>query len=182
VKLSLIILVERPPELSSPPPDEPLTVSPRWCPGAPRGGADADDNAGDRSYLVLAKPNVIMNQIRLRGLAVARSHTPLVRARLPGSKDQRALNRAGLCWLRSGYPRVSTASSRVSISRGVSPMRTAEVRAQYSGPHFAAARSRGVNRVQAWMLTGPNVRQPDTSVCACLAERRHQLELTVCHG
>jgi hypothetical protein len=24
-------------------------------------GADADDNAGDRSYLVLTKPNVIMN-------------------------------------------------------------------------------------------------------------------------
>ena len=26
---------------------------------------------GDRTYLVLAKPNVIMNDIRLRGLAVA---------------------------------------------------------------------------------------------------------------
>jgi hypothetical protein len=34
-------------------------------------GADADDYAGDRSYLVLAKPDVIMNDIRLRGLAVA---------------------------------------------------------------------------------------------------------------
>ena len=34
-------------------------------------GADADANAGDRTYLVLAKPNVIMNDIRLRGLAVA---------------------------------------------------------------------------------------------------------------
>jgi hypothetical protein len=34
-------------------------------------GADADDDAGDRSYLALAKPNVIMNDIRLRGLAVA---------------------------------------------------------------------------------------------------------------
>jgi predicted DNA-binding transcriptional regulator AlpA len=34
-------------------------------------GADADDNAGDRSYLVLAKPDVIMNDTRLRGLAVA---------------------------------------------------------------------------------------------------------------
>jgi hypothetical protein len=33
-------------------------------------GADADANAGDRSYLVLAKPNVVMNDIRLRGLAV----------------------------------------------------------------------------------------------------------------
>jgi hypothetical protein len=34
-------------------------------------GADADANAGDRTYLVLAKPNVVMNDIRLRGLAVA---------------------------------------------------------------------------------------------------------------
>jgi hypothetical protein len=36
-------------------------------------GSDGDDNAGDRSYLVLAKPDVIMNNIRLRGLAVAGS-------------------------------------------------------------------------------------------------------------
>jgi hypothetical protein len=36
-------------------------------------GADADDNAGDRTYLVLTKPNVIMNDIRLRGLSVAGS-------------------------------------------------------------------------------------------------------------
>jgi hypothetical protein len=34
-------------------------------------GADAGDDAGDRNYLVLAKPDVIMNDIRLRGLAVA---------------------------------------------------------------------------------------------------------------
>jgi hypothetical protein len=32
-----------------------------------------EDNACDRNYLVLAKPNVIMNVIRLRGLAVAGS-------------------------------------------------------------------------------------------------------------
>jgi hypothetical protein len=35
--------------------------------------ADADANAADRNYLVLAKPNVIMNDTRLRGLAVAGS-------------------------------------------------------------------------------------------------------------
>jgi predicted DNA-binding transcriptional regulator AlpA len=35
--------------------------------------AEADADAGDRNYLVLAKPNVIMNDIRLRGLAVAGS-------------------------------------------------------------------------------------------------------------
>ena len=34
-------------------------------------GANGGANAGDRNYLVLAKPNVIMNDIRLRGLAVA---------------------------------------------------------------------------------------------------------------
>jgi hypothetical protein len=36
-------------------------------------GADADANASDRSYLVLAKPNVIKNDIRLRRLGVAGS-------------------------------------------------------------------------------------------------------------
>jgi hypothetical protein len=36
-------------------------------------GADADADVGDRNYLVLAKPDVIMNDIRLRGLAVAGS-------------------------------------------------------------------------------------------------------------
>jgi hypothetical protein len=36
-------------------------------------GADAAGNAGDRTYLVLAKPNVIINDIRLRGLGVAGS-------------------------------------------------------------------------------------------------------------
>jgi hypothetical protein len=39
-------------------------------------GADDDDNAGDRSYLVLARPSVIMNDIRLRGLAVAGIDAP----------------------------------------------------------------------------------------------------------
>jgi hypothetical protein len=34
-------------------------------------GADVDASAGDRTYLVLAKPNVIINEIRLRRLAVA---------------------------------------------------------------------------------------------------------------
>jgi predicted DNA-binding transcriptional regulator AlpA len=34
-------------------------------------GSDSDDTAGDRSYLVLARPDVIMNDVRLRGLGVA---------------------------------------------------------------------------------------------------------------
>ena len=58
--------------LSSPLPDEPPIVWPfSVVPGCFTPGADADANAGDRDYLVLAKPNVIMNDIRLRGLAVA---------------------------------------------------------------------------------------------------------------
>jgi hypothetical protein len=36
-------------------------------------GADGNANAGDRNHLVLAKPNVAMNDIRIRGLAVAGS-------------------------------------------------------------------------------------------------------------
>jgi hypothetical protein len=36
-------------------------------------GVEADADAGDRNYLVLAKPNVIMNDIRLRGLGGAES-------------------------------------------------------------------------------------------------------------
>ena len=31
-------------------------------------GEDGEANGGDRTYLVLAKPNVIMNDVRLRGL------------------------------------------------------------------------------------------------------------------
>jgi hypothetical protein len=38
-------------------------------------GADEDANAGDRNHLVLARPNVIMNDTRLRGLAVAGSES-----------------------------------------------------------------------------------------------------------
>ena len=36
-------------------------------------GADADDSSGDRNDLVVGKPNVVMNDMRLRGLAVAGS-------------------------------------------------------------------------------------------------------------
>jgi hypothetical protein len=74
-RLSLIISVEHRPELNSPPHDEPPTVLAAL--GRARvfhvPGADADADAGDRTYLVLAKPNVIMNDLRLRGLAVAGS-------------------------------------------------------------------------------------------------------------
>jgi hypothetical protein len=44
---------------------------PGSCPRAAPAGTDANAEDGDRTYLVLAKPNVIMNDTRLRGLAVA---------------------------------------------------------------------------------------------------------------
>ena len=53
-------------------------------------GADADGSAGDRNYLVLAKPNVIMNDIRLRGLAVAGSDA--TRLKSPHNHAQTARN------------------------------------------------------------------------------------------
>jgi hypothetical protein len=52
-------------------------------------GADADDNAGDRNYLVLAKSNVIMNDT-LRGLAVAGSD--VCRSQEPHNHAQTARN------------------------------------------------------------------------------------------
>jgi hypothetical protein len=52
--------------------------------------ADADNTAGDRSYLVLARPNVIMNDIRLRGLAVAGSDA--VGRKSPHNHAQNARN------------------------------------------------------------------------------------------
>jgi transcriptional regulator with XRE-family HTH domain len=45
-------------------------------------GAHADADIADRTYLVLAKPNVIMNDIRLRGLAVGGSDSAGRKARL----------------------------------------------------------------------------------------------------
>jgi hypothetical protein len=43
-------------------------------------GTDTDANTGDRTYLVLAKPNVIMNDIRLRGLGFQAVTLPVARA------------------------------------------------------------------------------------------------------
>jgi hypothetical protein len=46
-------------------------------------GEDTDGNADDRTYLVLAKPNVIMNDIRLRGWALGGVPLPAARAPTP---------------------------------------------------------------------------------------------------
>jgi hypothetical protein len=43
-------------------------------------GAEADANVGDRNYLVLAKPNVIMNDIRRRGWRLQEVALPVARA------------------------------------------------------------------------------------------------------
>jgi hypothetical protein len=62
-----------PPGPNSPLRNEPPIVSPPL--GRARvlhvPGPDTDHKVGDRTYLVLAKPNVIMNDIRLRRLAAA---------------------------------------------------------------------------------------------------------------
>jgi hypothetical protein len=47
-----------------------LSLSSVWSQGSL---CRTDADVGDRNYLVLAKPNVIMNDIRLRGLGVAGS-------------------------------------------------------------------------------------------------------------
>jgi hypothetical protein len=57
-------------------------------------GADADGKAGDRTYLVLAKPNVIMNDIRLRGLAVAGSEAAGRKSPLNHAQTARNLKRS----------------------------------------------------------------------------------------
>jgi Homeodomain-like domain len=43
-------------------------------------GTDGDADVGDRGYLVLAKPNVIINDIRLRGLGSPEATLPVGRA------------------------------------------------------------------------------------------------------
>ena len=55
-------------------------------------GADADAIAGDRNYLVLAKPKVIMNDIRVRGLAVEGNDT--AGRKSPHNHAQMARNRS----------------------------------------------------------------------------------------
>ena len=67
-------------------------------------GADADNNAGDRSYLVKAKPDVIMNDTRLRGLAVAEMRRPVGRgpdnhAPTPQNLRRYLRNAAAGAWL-----------------------------------------------------------------------------------
>ena len=67
--------VEPPPGLNSPPHDEPPPASPPLVGPAcvTWRAVDAHAYRGDRNYLVQAKPNKIMNDTRLRGLAVAGS-------------------------------------------------------------------------------------------------------------
>jgi hypothetical protein len=65
---SLIISVERPRGLSSPPHDERLTASQSSVvPACYMCQVRPGRQTRDRSYLVLAKPSVIMNDIRRRG-------------------------------------------------------------------------------------------------------------------
>jgi hypothetical protein len=57
-------------------------------------GADANNSAGDRTYLVLTKPNVIMNDTRLLGLAVAGSDAAGRKSRENHAQTARNLRRS----------------------------------------------------------------------------------------
>jgi hypothetical protein len=57
-------------------------------------GADGNDTAGDRQYLVLAKPDVIINDTRLRGLAVAGSNAAGRKSRHNHAQTVRNLKRS----------------------------------------------------------------------------------------
>jgi hypothetical protein len=65
-------------------------------------GSNADSTTGDRSYLVLAKPNVIMNDKRLRGLAV--SATEAAGRKIPPNHAQTVRNVSGLLEMRRLLP------------------------------------------------------------------------------
>jgi hypothetical protein len=78
--------------------------------------ADADDNAGDRNYLVLARPNVIMNDTGLRGLGVADSRAASRRS--PHNHEQRGRQQGwaaprSLGWRRHQPPEESTCRPRI---------------------------------------------------------------------
>jgi hypothetical protein len=83
-------------------------------------GADADADSGDRNYLVLAKPNVIMNDIRLRGLAVAGNDA--ARRTSPHNHAQTARN------LRRSL-RSAAAGARLIQAEGLDSKSAAEVAA-----------------------------------------------------
>jgi predicted DNA-binding transcriptional regulator AlpA len=88
-------------------------------------GADADADAGDRTYLVLAKPNVIMNDTRLRGLAVAGSDA--AGRKSPHNHAQTARN------LRRSL-RNAAAGARLIQAEGLDSKSAAEVAAALAPP------------------------------------------------
>jgi hypothetical protein len=83
-------------------------------------GADADADAGDRNYLVLAKPNVIMNEFRLRGLSVAASDAA-------GRKSPR--NHAQTVWNLRRSLRNAAAGARLIQAEGLDSKSAADVSA-----------------------------------------------------
>jgi hypothetical protein len=83
-------------------------------------GANADTDGGDRIYLVLAKPNVIMTDVRLRGLAVA--GTDAAGRRSPHNHAQTARN------LRRSL-RNASARARLIQAEGLDSKSAADVRA-----------------------------------------------------
>jgi hypothetical protein len=87
-------------------------------------GADGEANAGDRNYLVLAKPNVIINDIRLRGLAVAGSDAA-------GRKNEHNHAQAARNLRRS--LRNAAAGARLIQAEGLDSKSAAEIAASLAG-------------------------------------------------
>jgi hypothetical protein len=87
-------------------------------------GADGNDNAGDRNHLVLAKPNVIMNDTRLRRLGVAGSDAA-------GRKNPH--NHAQTAWNLKRSLRNAAAGVRLIQAEGLDSESAADVAASLAG-------------------------------------------------
>jgi hypothetical protein len=86
-------------------------------------GADGNTNAGDRNHLVLAKPNVIMNEIRLRGLAVAGNDAAGRKSPHNHAQTARNLKRS---------PRNAAAGARLVHAEGLDSKSAADVAASFT--------------------------------------------------
>ena len=84
---------------------------------------EADAEAGDRNYLVLAKPNVIMSDIRLRALGVAGSEAAGRKSPHNHAQTARNLKRS---------PRNAAAGARLVHAEGLDSKSAADVAASFT--------------------------------------------------
>jgi hypothetical protein len=104
---------------------------------------NADANAEDRTHLVLGKPNVIMNDIRVRGLAVAGSDA--AGRKSPHNHAQTTRNLK--CSLRN-----AAAGARLIQTEGLDSKSAVDVAA--SLPHALEE----LHRLNGWAVTCPTTR------------------------